>query len=99
MASCLRKSALIDHCLFFVTALWSIFLLTLSLIFDRMVVPWSSFQHLSKQQKEEDYAMNPEFVKLATRLIENYGGDDSQFKDFFQVACGCKHTLLLNKKG
>ena len=43
--------------------------------------------------------MNPEFVRLATRLMENYGGDDSQFKHFFSVACGCKHTLLLNKKG
>ena len=46
-----------------------------------MVIPYSSFRHLDKSYPD-DYALNPEWVKLKTRLTENYGGDDSKFKHF-----------------
>jgi len=42
-----------------------------------MVIPWSSFQQLPKPSGDD--LINPEFVRLQTRQVENFGGDESKF--------------------
>ena len=77
MVYCLRKSANRDPSLFFVTVVLFNFSAHTDFEFSiRMVIPWDSFRHLGKRY-DDDYALNPEFIKLKTRLVENYGGEDS----------------------
>jgi len=62
------------------------------------VIPFGTFKELPKPTGD-DIEFNPDFAQHKRRINEVYGGESSKFEHFMQVACGAKHSLLLNRRG